>query len=414
MHEQLEEVFRAEHGRVLARLVTLLGDLDVAEEALADAYTTAMTRWPAGGIPKDPVAWLITVARNRAVDRFRRERSLAHKIALVGPDLVPADRAPVDEGGEVELVDDRLRLFFTCCHPALSPATQVALTLRCLAGLATPQVARLLLVGEATLVQRIVRAKRKIRDAAIPFRVLQPDELPTRLPAVLAVLYLLFTEGYAATDGPQHIRDDLSTEAIRLTRQLHGLLPDDPEVTGLLALQLLTEARRPARLDERGRLVVLEDQDRTRWDAGLVHEGRELLGAALTTDSPGPYALQAAIAAVHADAPTAHHTDWPQIATLYRLLARITPSPMVQLNHAIAVAMADGPNAGLQLLDQLRPIDTLARTHLLHAARADLLRRLDRIEEAITAYDQALELVGNDIERDYLTRRRQQLTIEDQ
>ncbi|QWF82899.1 RNA polymerase sigma factor [Amycolatopsis sp. CA-230715] len=408
MRDQLSETFRAEHGRVLARLVTLLGDLDVAEEALADAYATAMQRWPVEGVPANPAAWLITVARNRGVDRIRRETALARKLTLTRRDTSSC-RQVVADGGDGDPFDDQLRLFFTCCHPALSVAVQVALTLRCLAGLSTPEIARLLLVSDTTVAQRIVRAKRKIRDAAIPFRVLRPSELPERLPPVLTVLYLLFTEGYVATSGPRHTRDDLSAEAIRLTRQLHRLLPDDAEATGLLALQLLTEARRPARLDEQGRLVVLEDQDRTRWDRELIHEGQQLLTAALAGAPAGPFAVQGAIAALHAGAPTARHTDWRQIAALYRVLGRLAPSPMVQLNHAIAVAMADGPDTGLRLLDRLRSVDALARTHLLPAARADLLRRLGRVEDAITAYDQALERVGNDIERDYLTRRRRQL-----
>ncbi|GHF77645.1 RNA polymerase sigma-70 factor (ECF subfamily) [Amycolatopsis bartoniae] len=381
--EPLAAVFRAEHGRVLARLIRLLGDFDLAEEALADAYATAAAKWAVDGVPDHPAAWLVTTARHHAVDRIRRARTLAEKLPLLEPEHAEPDEGPV--------LDDRLRLFFTCCHPALSRPAQVALILRCLAGLSTVEIARLFLVGENTMQQRIVRAKRKIREAGIPFRVPEPEELPQRLPAVLSVLYLLFTEGYAATSGPELIRAELCDEAIRLARVLHELLPER-EVAGLLALVLLTDARRAARVDAAGQLVPLEEQDRTRWDRAMLDEGRRLLGG-----SAGSYAVQAAIAAVHADAATPEETDWPQIVRLYGLLA---PSPIVELNRAIAVAMASGPEEGLRLLRHVR-LDS----HLLPAARAELLRRAGRTAEAVAAYREALALATNDVEREHLRRR---------
>ncbi|MDJ0347576.1 sigma factor [Streptomyces sp. H10-C2] len=408
--DELGRIFRAEHGRVVARLISLLGDLDVAEEALADACLQAVRRWPEAGIPDHPAAWLTRVARNAAIDRIRREKALTGKLALLHAETAMAHTLAPPDPDQDDIPDERLRLFFTCCHPALARPAQVALTLRCLAGLSTGEVARLFLAAEPTIAQRIVRAKRKIRDAAIPYRVPTRADLSERPPAVLAVLYLLFTEGYAATTGPAQISPELCAEAIRLASVLHHLLPEQAEATALLALILLTDARRPARLDPDGRLIILEDQDRTLWDRGLIVEGRKLVITALQAQPPGPYALQAAIAAVHADAPSSGMTDWPQITALYGLLARAAPSPMVELNRAIAVAMADGPAAGLRLLDQLQESGQLAESHLLPAARADLLRRLGRTSEAIPAYDRALALVGNDTERDYLTRRRDQLT----
>ncbi|GAB2974404.1 sigma-70 family RNA polymerase sigma factor [Amycolatopsis acidiphila] len=390
MHtDPLVAVFHAEHGRVLARLIGLLGDFDLAEEALADAYAIAAAKWRADGVPEHPAAWLVITARNRAIDRIRSARRLDSKLAALAEEPAPAP-------AEGPVLDDRLRLFFTCCHPSLGRQAQVALILRCLGGLSTEEVARLFLVSESTVQQRIVRAKRKIRGAGIPFRVPGQDELAHRLPAVLAVIYLLFTEGYAATSGPELIKVGLCEEAIRLSRVLHELLPE-PAVSGLLALLLLTDARRAARVDSVGRLVPLEEQDRGSWNQALIDEGRQLVSG-----SAGPYAVQAAIAAVHSDAPTPEETDWPQIVELYGMLA---PSPMVELNRAIAVAMASGPEAGLRLLEHVR-LDS----HLLPAARADLLRRAGRQAEAVAAYEQALDLVGNQVEREYLLRRRSELT----
>jgi RNA polymerase sigma-70 factor, ECF subfamily len=405
--DTLGAVFRAEHGRVLARLIGLLGDFDRAEEALADAYVIAAQRWPVDGVPAHPTAWLLTTARNRAVDQIRRARIQAKKLPALAAEL---SAPPPDRIDDMTIPDERLQLFFTCCHPALGQGAQVALTLRCLAGLSTAETARLLLTNEATVGQRVVRAKRKIREARIPYRVPTPAELPERLPAVLAVIYLMFTEGYVATAGPRLVRDELCDEALRLARVLHQLLPDEPEATGLLALVLLTTARRDARTDADGNLVALPDQDRSRWHRGMTAEGRQLLDDAIRAHAPaGPYLVQAAIAAVHAGAVTADDTDWPQIASLYQLLLALAPSPMVRLNHAIAVAEADGPNAGLALLDTIAADGVLTDSHLLPAARADLLGRLDRQQEAHAAYTDAIHRATNDAERAYLIRRRDQL-----
>lgn len=408
--EALAAVVRAEHGRVLARLISLLGDFDLAEEALADAYASALTAWPRDGVPRHPVAWLVTAAHRRAIDRIRRARARAARLSELAADMLPPP--PADPSPET-VPDDRLQLFFTCCHPSLPRTSQVALTLRCLAGLSTAEVARLLLTSEATIAQRISRAKVKIREARIPYRVPRRDELPERLPAVLGVLYLMFTEGYVATSGGQLIRDELCDEAVRLTRVLHALMPDESEVNGLLALMLLIDARRAARRGPDGALVLLADQDRSRYDHRAITEGRHLLSRALRTGPAGPYAIHAAIAAVHAGAPAAADTDWAQIAALYRLLHAVAPSPMVVLNHAIAVGEADGPLAGLRLLDRLAAEGELASSHVLPAARAELLRRLGRTGEARLAYGQAIDRTGNAAERTHLRKRRDELTHPD-
>lgn len=399
----VEHVFREERGRLLATLVRQFGDLDLAEEVASDAVAAALERWPVDGVPDRPAAWLLTTARRRAVDLLRRDRAYAARLALLAAEAERGTPEPAETGDEVP--DERLRLFFTCCHPALAPEARTALTLRCLAGLDTPEVARAFLVPVATMAQRIVRAKRKIRAARIPFRVPAAGELPQRLPAVLRVIYLVFTEGYAASSGPGLLRTDLADEAIRLARILLRLLPDQREVAGLLALLLLVDARRDARTDAAGGLVLLDDQDRALWDRDKIEEGRGLVVGALTGGEPGPYGLQAAIAAVHDEAADVATTDWPQIVALYDVLARVQPSPLVDLNRAVAVAMRDGAQAGLTLLDALAEDPRLRGYHLLPAARADLLRRLDRPAEAALAYRAALESVGNEPERAYLLRR---------
>jgi len=404
--DYVEAVFREEWGRLLATLVRQWGDLDLAEEVASDAVASALQHWPVDGVPTRPAAWLLTVARRRAVDLLRRDRAYAARLALLQVEADRAEPARLDsaplETDDGEVPDERLRLFFTCCHPALPLEAQIALTLRCLAGLTNPEVARAFLVPPATMAQRIVRAKRKIRDARIPYRIPDAEALPYRLPGVLRVIYLIFTESYAASTGPELVRDDLAEEAIRLARILHRLLPGHREVTGLLALLLLIDARRAARTSPAGELVLLADQDRELWDRALIEEGRALVVTALRGGAPGPYTLQAAITALHDEAASIATTDWPQVVALYDVLGSVAPSPLVALNRAVAVAMVDGPAAGLALLDELAGLDAY---HLLHATRADLLRQLGRPAEAATAYRRALDLVGNDPERSFLTRR---------
>jgi RNA polymerase sigma-70 factor (ECF subfamily) len=393
---EIERVFRAEHGRAVSVLARVFGDLGIAEDAVADAFAIAVERWRAEGLPPSPAGWLITTARHRAIDRLRRDASRADRHAQAA--LLHARDEPIEEG---PVQDERLRLIFTCCHPALGPAAQVALTLRLLGGLTTAEIARAFLVPEATMAQRLVRAKGKIRHARIPYRVPSAADLPERVRAVLAVVYLVFNEGYAATSGSRLVRGDVCAEAVRLGRQLAELMPDEPEALGLLALMLLVESRRATRTTATGDLVPLPEQDRRLWDRALIAEGQDLVRRCLRRNRPGVYQIQAAIHAVHSDASSTTATDWPQIVQLYDQLLTQDPSPIVALNRAVAVAEVRGPAAALALVDTL-DLDTY---HLFHAIRADLLRRLDRGAEAATAYQAAIERTDNEAERAFLRRR---------
>jgi RNA polymerase sigma-70 factor, ECF subfamily len=407
-HELVDRLFREEQGRAVATLIRVLGDFDLAEEAVQDAFIAALEIWPDRGIPANPGAWITTTARNRAIDRLRRRKRLRDKTEELARDAIIEEGLAAMEPGATDdtpITDDRLRLIFTCCHPALPLDGRIALTLRTLGGLTTPEIARAFLVPEPTLAQRLVRAKRKIRDAGIPYRVPPRELLPERLGGVLRVLYLVFNEGYAASSGDSLVRRELTAEAIRLARLVVSLLPDEPEASGLLALMLLHDARREARTTPAGDLILLEDQDRAQWDAERIAEGRTLVANSLRAGRVGGYQIQAAIAALHDEAPSWDATDWPQIAALYRRLCAIDPSPVIELNLAAAVAMADGPAIGLAMMDALAESGSLDSYPYLHAARADLLRRLGRRSESSVAYKRALELTDNQAEQAFLRRR---------
>jgi RNA polymerase sigma-70 factor, ECF subfamily len=407
IRQTVENLYRAESRRVFATLIRLLGDFDLAEEALHDAFAAAVEQWIRNGIPKNPRAWLVSTGRFKAIDTLRRRTRFDTSLAELGARLDQAENSlELDDDDLVE--DDRLRLIFTCCHPALAPSTQVALTLREICGLKTEEIASAFLSAPATIAQRIVRGKAKIRAARIPYEVPAIAHLPERLDAVLSVIYLVFNEGYSASSGESVTRPDLSAEAIRLGRLLVELLPD-PEAIGLLALMLLQESRRAARSSPDGDLILLEDQDRSLWNPALIAEGKSLVESAIASQEIGSYTLQAAIAAVHADAPSSNATDWGQIVALYDLLARVAPSPIVHLNRAVAVAMREGPLAGLQLINRILEQGDLADYHLAHAARADLFRRLGNTTDARASYHRALELVRQEPERRFLEKRLREL-----
>src|SRR5437870_1181645 len=408
----VDAVYRSDWGRIVATLIRLVRDFDVAEEAAQEALTAAVDQWRVSGVPEFPRAWVIQTARHKAIDRIRRQSRFEEKLELYATSgFVRTIQEPDYDGSEIP--DDRLRLIFTCCHPALAPEAQVALTLRTLCGLETDEIARAFLVPAPTMAQRLVRAKRKIRDAGIPYKVPETSDMSGRIDAVLTVIYLIFNEGYASTHGEPLVRADLCAEAIRLARLIRLLMAPYPpeEATGLLALMLLHDSRRDARVDEAGDLVVLEEQDRTRWNQEQIAEALPLVGESMRRE-PGPYALQAAIAAEHCQAARAEETDWPQIARLYNLLERVQPSPIVSLNRAVAVAMVNGPQQGIELINDLADTGNLDDYHLLHAARADLLRRLGSTAEVAKSYDLALTLVTNESEKRFLERRLREVQSE--
>jgi RNA polymerase sigma-70 factor (ECF subfamily) len=406
-HAALEQLYREDYGRIVAAVIRLVGDFDLAEESIHDAFATALEQWPRDGVPVNPRAWIIGTARHKVIDRIRRRVNLDDKVReLALLEEIAGDATGTEAGNTDDAVpDDRLRLIFTCCHPALALEAQVALSLRTLCGLTTEEIARAFIVPATTMAQRLVRAKRKIHAARIPYEVPPEDVLPERLEAVMAVIYLIFNEGYSATSGATLVRADLCAEAIRLGRILHELIPGNSEARGLLALMLLHDARRDARLTREGDLVLLEEQDRTAWHPGQIREGLALTAVSMSAAESGPYAIQAAIAAVHSRSTMAADTDWSEIAALYGSLARLQPSPVVALNRAVAIAMAEGPERGLQLIDAIEAQGELRDYHLLWSARADLLRRLGRWREARAAYTNALALVTDEPQRRFLKRR---------